>query len=997
MGMVERRTAAVTWPLGSGYGSHRAIVETDRPSEAAAIIEWRRRDAEPEKVGVRVKHQATGEEIMDVQIARSDRELGEIVFRAPYAGIYEIYYMPYTIGGAGTHVPVVQYLRAEEMAPNPAWLESRGEDVVEAKLIALESRTDFDRFDPMEVPAVEREMQALRAKHANEEFLLFPEDRLYPIRMQRELPQRWIERGPGESFRGTCRPDEYYVFQIGVWAWSDLAELAVTTRQADRGGALPEAAVACFHTEGTDCLGRWFERKVTVPSHAVQPLWFGVDVPSDAEGLYAFDIEISAAGASKTVRIELQVEGEPIPDRGDGDLWRLSRLRWLNSDIGHDSCISTGYLPLQVEDRQVSCLGRAVAFGDAGFPSSIRSYFSRTGDAIAEEAEEILHSAVELKAEWGDEQLIWKAGGTQLEQVGTGRVLVHSSMSADGLQADVRTTMEFDGHLDTVVTLRAERDVTLENLHLLVPVRKEAATYLMGMGKQGGVRPKEWRYAWDADRANNAVWIGAPHAGIQLKLKHTEDVWEVYNYRKQGVPDSWSNGGQGGCMIEERDEAVVIDAFTGSRSLQAGESVTLRYSLLITPLKPIDSDAHWEQRYHHIDTWKEDMPSLEEAVQAKATIVNLHQGGALNAYINYPFLKSAEIREQVERAHELGLMYKIYYTVRELSNHAAELWAIRSLGDEVLRSGPGFRLADHFLEEKHQEMTGGPWLVEHLPEGFIPAWQQILKDGDYDSAISVNGLTRWHNHYLEGLAWLIGKDGLDGIYLDGVGYDRQIMKRVRKTMDSVKEGCLIDFHCGNDFDPRYGMNSPMNAYLELMPSIDSLWLGEGYNYETQPPDYWLTEVTGIPFGLMGDMLSKGGNPWRGMLFGMTCRYGWQQGGNPVPLWEFWQSFGMNGVKMHGWWSEGCPVRTNRDDVLATVYAKEGKALIAIASWAEETVPVRLHIDWTTLGLSPERTDMELPYIEAFQEQRRLANDEETLQVEPRRGRLIVLTSHDVKH
>ena len=32
------------------------------------------------------------------------------------------------------------------------------------------------------------------------------------------------------------------------------------------------------------------------------------------------------------------------------------------------------------------------------------------------------------------------------------------------------------------------------------------------------------------------------------------------------------------------------------------------------------------------------------------------------------------------------------------------------------------------------------------------------------------------------------------LYLDGIGYDREIMKRVRKVMDRARPGCLIDFH-----------------------------------------------------------------------------------------------------------------------------------------------------------------------------------------------------------
>ena len=30
--------------------------------------------------------------------------------------------------------------------------------------------------------------------------------------------------------------------------------------------------------------------------------------------------------------------------------------------------------------------------------------------------------------------------------------------------------------------------------------------------------------------------------------------------------------------------------------------------------------------------------------------------------------------------------------------------------------------------------------------------------------------------------------GVDGIYLDGIGYDREIMKRVRKVMDRAQPG-----------------------------------------------------------------------------------------------------------------------------------------------------------------------------------------------------------------
>ena len=72
---------------------------------------------------------------------------------------------------------------------------------------------------------------------------------------------------------------------------------------------------------------------------------------------------------------------------------------------------------------------------------------------------------------------------------------------------------------------------------------------------------------------------------------------------------------------------------------------------------------------------------------------------------------------------------------------------------------------------------------------------------------------------------------------------------------------------------RDGFASSANLYLEHFPYLNRLWFGEYFDYNSAP-DYWLTEISGIPFGLMGEMLQDGGNPWRGMVFGMTGRLPW---------------------------------------------------------------------------------------------------------------------------
>ena len=45
------------------------------------------------------------------------------------------------------------------------------------------------------------------------------------------------------------------------------------------------------------------------------------------------------------------------------------------------------------------------------------------------------------------------------------------------------------------------------------------------------------------------------------------------------------------------------------------------------------------------------------------------------------------------------------------------------------------------------------------------------------------------------------------------------------------------------------------------------------------------------------MLENNGNPWRGMVYGMTARY--YQGADPKYIWSFWDEFGIQDAEMIG--------------------------------------------------------------------------------------------------
>jgi hypothetical protein len=187
---------------------------------------------------------------------------------------------------------------------------------------------------------------------------------------------------------------------------------------------------------------------------------------------------------------------------------------------------------------------------------------------------------------------------------------------------------------------------------------------------------------------------------------------------------------------------------------------------------------------------------------------------------------------------------------------------------------------------------------------------------------------------------------------------------MRKTMDRAADSCLMDFHSGNAFQPAYGLNSPANNCMEVFPYVNSLWLGEMYDYKTTSPDYWLIEICGIPLGLYGEMLDGCGNPFRGMVYGMSTRY--YGGCKPMNIWKLWDYFGMTGSEYVGYWDEANPVKTGNKDVLASVYLKKDKVMVAIGNWTDADQSISLDIDWEKLGMNPATAKIEFPNIDELQ-------------------------------
>jgi hypothetical protein len=83
------------------------------------------------------------------------------------------------------------------------------------------------------------------------------------------------------------------------------------------------------------------------------------------------------------------------------------------------------------------------------------------------------------------------------------------------------------------------------------------------------------------------------------------------------------------------------------------------------------------------------------------------------------------------------------------------------------------------------------------------------------------------------------------------------------------------------------------------------------------------------------------------------------------------------------------VKTDNDKVLATVYKKDGSALISIASWADADVDVQLLIEWKKLGIDPSKATITAPEVKNFQSPKSFGMNEK-IRVEKGKGWLLVV-------
>ena len=279
---------------------------------------------------------------------------------------------------------------------------------------------------------------------------------------------------------------------------------------------------------------------------------------------------------------------------------------WLGNTLGKERTVPKPWTPMEVEGTQIRVIGRTVRLGPNGLPEQIETL-----------GQQLLAEPVAIRVAGPAGAGALEGKGTRFTEEAGDRVAWQTSMSGDGLKANLSAWMEFDGLLYCAVTLRpaAGAEAKIEELDVDFPLQPGVATQLLANG--GG---NNFRVSWVAKylpqgdssteltaggttqlTAGGSVWnsLEKPYPaftrahGLSNYMPH---IWlgndEVGLYFGGENDQGWTVGGEKPAQeVLRQDNAVVFRMNVIRAPTTVGkEGHRFHFVILPTPAKPEPPD-----------------------------------------------------------------------------------------------------------------------------------------------------------------------------------------------------------------------------------------------------------------------------------------------------------------------------------------------------------------------------------------------------------------------
>lgn len=575
-----------------------------------------------------------------------------------------------------------------------------------------------------------------------------------------------------------------------------------------------------------------------------------------ARVVYPLDA-VEGKSVAAAVRI-LNPAGETVRDLRREAM--LAKPEWVDSRAGRFDKVPAPWNAVTVDEStdpvSVNIWGRRYRFTkEAPFPTGIE-----TGGS------ELLQSPVTLSARVDGNEIEWE--NPKFRRVKHSDMITRllHQLDSEALVLRVSTSVEFDGYMVFDCRLKANRELTLDEISLRIPLVRK----LVPLGYGDRVFPLDPEVAIseffsgsiDSDqsfRFSPMVWLGDVDHGIGWQSESAEH---------------WNNADREKAIeILLQGETTLFKArfVDVATTLKAGEELHYKFALQATPIRPLLRDT-WDLRVVRGEPYGLDLDLPDRIIKGIPAIRHLKESGARHLFTTgndlwpYPlpvhegYGKLLLRLNKAMHAEGLGIynyqIHERYATAApEFDIHGLHM-SQRPMNQYIPANNPIGHPRPGPVAVAHG--AGSQGTVFHCPKSMA------LQDANMHALAKRIDLYDDDGVYLDGtnqnppcrnLAHGCGYVDREGSIRDTypVFAARAQMQRIYHIIKSRKPDGVIDVHCS------FGYNPPALAYADI------IWTGEQWHHLRKTGaehvaaemtlDKFRTEFMGSPIGVAADTLS----------------------------------------------------------------------------------------------------------------------------------------------
>lgn len=194
-----------------------------------------------------------------------------------------------------------------------------------------------------------------------------------------------------EKIKMSC--NEAYVVQIGA-----VSNCGETIKEIIFDFENDSLDGFCVNTDIVDKFGNKGKQTVYLKKDNIQPLFFVVQAKEKIIKTTKCSVKIITDIGVKDFKLEVSITNEQVENNGYNDLWRLSRLKWLNSTLYQDDTIvkPSFFTNGETETTTLAVLGRKIELSRCGLPSQVFSFFDEAVELESSVQKTLLKNSIEF-------------------------------------------------------------------------------------------------------------------------------------------------------------------------------------------------------------------------------------------------------------------------------------------------------------------------------------------------------------------------------------------------------------------------------------------------------------------------------------------------------------------------------------------------------------------------------------------------------------------------